>query len=80
MDTYTDPAVRTAIQENAVANEAYRRGNARELVETMLSGTDPEDYDTELLIEALLESDPYEREFADIDAAGFWRMADRHRL
>jgi hypothetical protein len=60
--------------DTITATEAYRRTNARELVETMLGGIS-EDFEVDLIIEALLEADPYEREFADIDNQGFWEIA-----
>lgn len=74
MHGYSDPAVQDTIRNNITANEAYRRGNARELVETMLGGI-REDFEVDMIIDALLEADPYEREFADIDTQGFWEIA-----
>lgn len=59
------------------AVEAYRRTAARELTETML-GEDVEEFDVDLIVDALLEADPYEREFNDIDTNGFWLIAERH--
>lgn len=57
------------------AIEACRRSNARELVDTFLG--DDVDHDHDAIVDALLEADPYERMFADIDTAGFWAIADR---
>lgn len=74
MHGYSDPAVQDAVHDHIAANEAYRRSNARELVDTMLGGI-REDFEAELIIDALLEADPYEREFADIDTQGFWEIA-----
>lgn len=62
---------------NITAVEAYRRTNARELVDTFLG--DDTDYDHDAIVDALLEADPYERMFEDIDTAGFWAIADKFR-
>lgn len=64
---------------NIEAQEAYRRSNARELVEQVMDATDDaESYDQEAIIDALLEADPYEREFADFRSSDFWEIARRY--
>lgn len=62
------------------AIESYRRCNARDLVEQVMDSTDfPEEYDQDAIVDALLEADPYEREFADFRASDFWAIARRFR-
>ena len=63
--------------DNITAREAYRRSNARELTSTML-GDEAEAFDSDLIVDALLEADPYESEFNDIDTQGFWQIARRY--